>query len=120
MTPLMVFGRDSRCLLKTARKAADYRPFSRQTRSATYVLPFPEQKGKMGCSAAPSTGPQEQCAPRYPLESSPIFEQVTGGKQALESEQFTVTPYAVDCTPHDIDFTAENVDFEVGVHLTRQ
>jgi hypothetical protein len=67
----------------TARKPADPQSNSRQTGSATYVLPFPEQKGKMGCSADPSTGPQEQCAPRYPLESSRIFGQATGGKQAL-------------------------------------
>ena len=94
---LMIFGRATRHVVKTARKATDTRRNSRQTRSATYVLPFSEQKGKTGRSADPSAGPQEQCAPRYPLESSPIFRQVNRGKQALESDQFTVTHHAVHC-----------------------
>jgi hypothetical protein len=55
------------------------------------VLPFPEQKAKVTFSAALSPSPEEQYAPRYPLESSLIFGQVAGGKRALETDQFPVT-----------------------------
>jgi hypothetical protein len=88
---LVVVGRDTHSLVKTAREPTYTRPNSCQTRSAFYVLPYSEQKGKWADRADPSYDPQEQCAPRHPLESSPIFGQLTGGKQALETDQSPVT-----------------------------
>jgi hypothetical protein len=52
------------------------------------VLLFLEQKAKVTFSAALIPNPEEQCAPRYPLESSLIFGQVTGSQGALETDQF--------------------------------
>jgi hypothetical protein len=48
MIPPMVLGRDARSLAYDRAKSADIRINSRQTRSATYVLPFSEQNGKTG------------------------------------------------------------------------
>jgi hypothetical protein len=83
--------------IKSACKTGVVCPEGRQTRSATYVLPFSEQNGKIGRPMTQSSDLPEQCASRHPLESSPNFGQVTGGKRALKSDQFTVTHDAASC-----------------------
>jgi hypothetical protein len=40
---------------------------------------------------------RKKCAPRLPVERSPLLKQVTSSKQALKTDQFPVTPYAADC-----------------------
>jgi hypothetical protein len=70
-----------------------------QTRSATYVLPFSEQNGKMGWPVDEGAGSQELRAARYPLKSSPNFGQMTGGKRALGADQLPVTHHTATLSP---------------------